>query len=304
MYMLTKSRDPDTHLSMDHCKRIAGLVLALLLSGCSMTGIGINKVMTPVLDNARDAALASNDVRTFRDAAPANLFLVEGLIETEPDNERLRLNAAMLYFAYAFSFVEDGDPGYASLLYRKGFLHGRSAMLRNKKLLRDWDVPFEEFEASLEGLRKKDVPAAVWTAANWSQFVSLHLDSTAVLRDIPKVTSLLERAAELDGAYFQGLVHVMIGSLHSFRPPMMGGSPEESLASFERAFTTSKDAFLLPRYFFARFYCYRIQDVQAFQETLEAVIASDVSEDDRYQLLNLIAKDKARALLLERDELF
>jgi hypothetical protein len=260
--------------------------------------------MTPVLDNARDAALASNDIKTFRDAAPANLFLVEGLIETEPKNEKLRLNAAMLYFAYAFSFVEDTDPGYASLLYRKGFEHGQAAMLRNKKLPRDWDVPFEEFEASLAGLRKKDVPAAVWTAANWSQFISLHLDSTAVLRDIPKVTSLLERAAELDGSYFQGLVHVMIGSLHSFRPPLMGGSPEESLASFERSFALGEEQFLLPRYFYARYYCYRIQDDGVFTETLEGVIGADVSEDDRYQLLNLIAQDKARALLGELDELF
>lgn len=285
-------------------RTIAIAAAAALLGGCSLTGIGVNKVMTPVLDNARNAALASDDVRTFRDSAPSNLFLAEGLIETEPENERLRINAAMLYFAYAFAFIEDEDPDYASLLYRKGFEHGRAAVLKNRKLIRNWDAPFDEFDASMEKLRKKDVPAAVWTAANWSQFISMHLDSTAVLRDIPKVTRLLERAAELDGDYFEGLVYVMIGSLHSFRPPLMGGSPEKSLENFERSFALGEDSFLLPRYFFARYYCHRVQDDEAFRGALERVIATDVARDDDYQLLNLIAKDKARELLGEIDELF
>jgi hypothetical protein len=211
----------------------------------------------------------------------------------------------MLYFAYAFSFVEDGDPDYASLLYHKGFEHGRTALVqRNGDLVDDWDTSFDEFAASLEHLEKDDVPLAVWTAANWSQFVSLHLDSTAVLRDIPKVTRLLERCAELDGGYFRGLVHVMIGSLHSFRPPMMGGDPEASLASFQRAFALGGESFLLPRYFYARYYCYRVQDADDFEATLSGVLDAPVGEDDEYQLLNRIAKLKSRALLGEIDELF
>ena len=36
--------------------------------------------MTPVLENAKTAALASDDLITFRDASPGNLFLLEGLI--------------------------------------------------------------------------------------------------------------------------------------------------------------------------------------------------------------------------------
>lgn len=284
----------------------AAAALALtgtLASGCSISKLGVG-AMTGVIDNARDAAMASNDVKTFRDAAPANLFLIEGLIETDPGNNRLRLDASLLYFAYAFSFIEDDDPDYASLLYYKGFEHGRAALLDNRKLPRDWDIPFDDFAASLENLRKKDVPFAAWTAANWAQFISLHLDSTAVLRDIPKVTSLLERCAELDGGYFNGLVYVMIASLHSFRPPMMGGSPEKSLENFRRAFDLGGPTFLLPRYFYARYYCYRIQDGEAFEDTLGAVIGADVEAPDPYRLLNLIAQDKARTLLGEYDDLF
>ncbi len=260
--------------------------------------------MVPVLDNARDAALASDDLRTFQDAAAANLFLLEGLIRTDPGNAELRLNAAMLYFSYAFSSHEQDDPEYASKLYLKGLGHGQAALRKNKKLATDWGMPFEEFEKTLPALREKDVPAAVWTAANWAQFISLHLDSTAVLRDIPKVTALLERVAALDGSYFEGLPHVMIGSLYAFRPPLFGGSPEKSLANFELAFAISGDSFLLSKYYYARYYLYRVQEQEEFARVLEKVAEEPALGEDPYRLLNLIARQKSATLLGEIDELF
>jgi len=276
----------------------------LAVSGCSTAKFSVGHVMVPVLNNARDAAMASDDLRTFQDGAAGNLFLMEGLIQTDPGNKDLRLNASMLYFSYAFSSFEETDPGYASQLYLKGVRHGRVILAKNKKFGANFEASFEEFEKTLPALRKQDVPAAVWTAANWAQFISLHLDSTAVLRDIPKVTALLERTAELDGAYFEGLPHVMVGSLHAFRPPMLGGSPEKSLASFEKAFAVAGDDFLLPRYFYARYYLYRIQDGDAFRETLAAVSATPEKAEDMYRLLNLIARNRSATLLGEADDLF
>ncbi len=161
--------------------RVSLCALGVLACGCSPAKFSVGHVMVPVLDNARDAAMASDDLRTFQDGAAANLFLLEGLIETDPGNDALRLNAAMLYFSYAFSTQEATDPGYASILYLKGVSHGRAVLKKNKKFESDFGVPFEAFEKTLPALRKRDVPAAVWTAANWAQFISLHLDSTAVL---------------------------------------------------------------------------------------------------------------------------
>ena len=282
---------------------ILGAVM-LAVSGCSTAKFSVGHVMVPVLDNARDAAMESDDLRMFQDGAAANLFLLEGLIRTDPGNESLRLNASMLYFSYAFSTYEESDPGYASQLYLKGMAHGRAMLAKNKNLPRNWDVPLEEFEKAMPAVRKKDVPAAVWTAANWAQFISLHLDSTAVLRDIPKVTALLVRCTELDGAYFNGLPYVMVGSLYAFRPPMFGGSPEKSLENFNKAFAAADSTFLLPHYFFAKFYLYRIQDGDQFRQALARVAAAPEPPDDPYRLLNLIARKKSSSLLGEADDLF
>ena len=283
---------------------LSAAVLSALLTGCSPSKYAVGSVMVPVLDNARDAAFESEDIQTFRDAGASNLFLLEGLIRTDPAQKELRLNAAQLYFAYAFAFQEDKDPAYASLLYRKGLEHGYAALAMNDKMPDSPDVTFDQFEAALPGLRKKDVPAAVWTAVNWSQFIGLHLDSTAVLRDIPKVTSLLERVVELDPEYFEGLPYIMIGSLYSFKPPIMGGDPEASRENFEKAFAISGESFLLSRYFYARYYAYRVMDDGLFAETLGGVIAAKITPDDPYKLLNIIAKERSSILLGEIDELF
>lgn len=295
----------DTRIS--NPKTFAGVALlcaAAVLTGCSPAKYGVGSVMVPVLNNARDAAFESEDIITFRDAAPSNLFLLEGLIRTDPEKKELRLNASMLYFAYAFAFQEDIDPAYASLLYRKGLEHGYAALALNKKMPRTPDVSFDEFEAALPQLREKDVPAAVWTSVNWAQFISLHLDSTAVLRDIPKVTSLLDRVAELDPEYFEGLPYIMLGTLHAFKPPIMGGDPEASQSNFEKAFAISGETFLLSRYFYARFYAYRIMDDELFEQTLDGVIKAELPEYDPFRLLNMVAKERSRVLLGEIDELF
>jgi hypothetical protein len=283
---------------------LGAVALVALATACSPAKYAVGSVMVPVLDNARDAAFESEDIQTFRDAAASNLFLLEGLIRTDPEKRELLLDAAQLYFAYAFAFQEDRDPTYASLLYRKGWEHGYAALAMNKKLPPSPDVAFEQFDVALGEMRRKDVPAAVWTAVNWSQFIGLHLDSTAVLRDIPKVTRLLERVVELEPDYFEGLPYIMMGALYSFKPPIMGGDPEASRDNFEKAFAISGNSFLLSRYFYARYYAYRIMDETLFADTLGGVLAAHIAKDDRYKLLNMIAKERSRLLLGEIDELF
>jgi len=273
-----------------------------MLGGCSTSKMAVG-AMVPILDNSKNAALRSNDIKTFYAATPGNIFLLEGLIETDPKNEDLRLTAAMIYFSYAFT-VGDDDPDYASLLYLKGFRHAENVLLRNKDLAAVWDAPFDEFAAGMPALDEDDVEALTWTVGNWSQFVGLHLDSTEVLTDIPRVNALLDRLVALDGTYFNGLPYIMLGSLHAFRPPMLGGNPEASLENFNRAMEVSGGNFLLAKVFYAKFYCYRIQDGDEFEETLVQVLQAPDREEDDFRLLNLIAKDKAATLLKEKDDLF
>lgn len=280
------------------------LLLLIPLAGCSVTRYSVRNVMVPLLENSREAAYLSDDPRTFGDAAPSNLFLLEGMIRTDPGNEDLRMNAAMLYFFYAFAYIEEEDPEYASLLYGKGFHHARTALAAHTDLPADRDLPFREFEERVSSIGKREVPAAFWTAACWSQRIALNLDQTSTIREIPKVQALIDRVIALDGTYFKGMPLVLQGSLHAFKPKLMGGDPDASAKSFERAFAASGSSFLLSRYFYARYYAYRVLDEDLFRETLEEIIDAQPREGDPYRLLNTIAAEKSHQLLEEADELF
>jgi len=288
-------------------RRTAATIAALFaipsLVGCSPSKLAVSAVV-PILENTKTAAFASNDLRTFTAATPSNLFLLEGLIKTEPGNRDLRVSASMLYFSYAFTFDDPADAGYATMLYRKGLEHGRAVLVRNKKIEAAWDKPYDEFQATMKLLKADDLEPAVWTVANWSQLIALHLDSTRVLTEIPRLVALLERAIEIDGTYFEGLPLMLMGSLHAFRPPMMGGDPEASRAAFEKAFAVSDGKFLLASYLYAKFYCYRVQDAEEFESRLRYVIDQPDTIMPDYRLMNAMARKKAANLLKEKDELF
>ena len=279
-------------------------LLLMALTGCSPMKYSVRHVMLPLLDNSREAAYLSDDTRTFGDAAPSNLFLLEGMIQTDPENEDLLLNTAMLYFFYGFAYMEEDDPDYASLLYSKGLTHAWTALIAGCDLPEDRGIAFTEFETLVPSIEKDQAAAAVWAAICWSQYISLHLDQTSVMRDIPKVQALLDRAIELDGNYFEGMPYVMQGALHAFKPKIMGGDTDASAASFEKAFAVSGNSFLLSRFFYARYYTYRMMDVDLFTETLNGIISAEPIEDDPYRLLNMIAAEKSLKLLEETDDLF
>jgi hypothetical protein len=274
-----------------------------LCAACSTSRLAVG-AMIPILENTKTAALASNDLRTFKAATPSSILLLEGLAATEPGNDDLRINLAMMYFAYAFTLDEADDEAYASSLYIKGFEHGKLALFDNDDIEAAWDGPFDAFVAAAGRVERRDLEALVWTVANWSQFISLHLDSTEVLIQIPRVTGLLERAIELDGSFFGGLPHIILASLHAFRPPMLGGNPEASKENFDAAISLTEGRFLLAQYFLARFYCHRIQDPDMFEEALKSVMGQSVNIWPQYRLLNALAIEKSARLLEEKDDLF
>jgi hypothetical protein len=301
--MKSRTKRPKTILRRTAAAIAAGLALCGALTGCSPSKLAVG-AMVPILDNTKAAAFASNDLRTFDAATPSNLFLLEGLIRTEPENRDLRISASMLYFSYAFTFDDPADASYATMLYKKGLDHARSALFHNKKIRAVWDKPYDEFAAEMKTITDDDLEPTVWAVANWSQLIALHLDSTQVLTEIPRLVALLERTIEIDGTYLEGLPLILMGSLHAFRPPLMGGDPEASRANFEKAFAVSDGKFLLASYLYARFYCYRIQDADQFAKKLEWVIDQPDSILPEYRLLNALAKKKAENLLKEKDDLF
>ena len=286
--------------------RVTGSFLILLMSlsfwGCS-TKAYIVKSMDPIMDDMNASVNRNIDVDMVRDAMPAFLVQMDGLIVSAPDSG-LRVRASEAYFGYAFAFVEDTDRSRASLIYLKARDYALEILRNYRRFDRSFDGQLPEFKDALSDFRKKDVPAIYWAANNWLAWAALNLDKPETLMDIPKVEAMLKRSIELDETYYYGAAHASLGAFYAAQPRMIGGSPEKAKEHFDKAFALSRDRLLFIHLMYAKFYAYQIQDRDLFVKTLEKVIATPAGSFPDRAFANEVAKRKAKVLLEKVDENF
>lgn len=282
---------------------ITTILLTVLLQGCgSFIKMGLRSA-TPVLNDLIRAAYKHNDPELIKEAIPASLLILDGLIETDPENYELLVLASQGYSGYAMAFVEDENPERAKKLYLRGKDYGLMAMRLCKKFRKATDRN-EPMEVALKLLDEEYVPAMFWTVSNWAAYINLSRRDTSALFDIPNVIALMERIKELDPDYFYGGVHLLYALYYANQPALTGGGPEKAKEEFEKVFNISNDKFLLAHVMFAKFYAVPLKDESLFDSELKMVLStpSDVLPDAVF--MNEVAKIKAKILLRKRDEFF
>ena len=241
------------------------------------------------------------DLATVEKAIPANLVLIRGLCESDPGNRELWTLAAQLYFYYAMAFVEDEDPEAAKLPYRQGLpwgrppSHGPAGSTPNGTWMGSEGAP--------EGAGE-DVPLLFWTLANWVSWINLSMNDPEALAQLPYAEAALRRVMELDGGFFLGMPHVMLGTLLASKPVIAGGRPEAAREEFEQAFSISGGKLLLFKIFYAQSYCRATLDEAGFVSALNEVLGSSAELEPDYRLLNEVAKRKAARLMERKDDWF
>ena len=112
------------------------------------------------------------------------------------------------------------------------------------------------------------------------------------------------RVLELDEGYFFGGAHLFWGTILMVKPVFMGGSPDKSREHFEKCLSFCGKQFLMPYVFYARYYAARTFNEQLFDWLLTTVIETDIDILPSQRLPNAIAKEKARQLLKQKDDMF
>jgi hypothetical protein len=279
-----------------------GAVLPLL-AGCSTSRLTVD-LMVPILQNTSDAALRTPDTALVGDALPTSILLLEGMLETDPGQKDVAVLASMFYFAYAFGWVEDDDPERALALYDRGREIGWQALGRPETERAVRDGTFDELAAALEDVDEDDVEALLWVAANWGMWIQLDLGDTRAVADVARLMPVADRVAELDETLFWGMPRILLGTLHASRPAMLGGDVARSRAEFERAFSISGRNMLLAQVFFARSWCVLAFDADAYRSALREVLSAEPGALPEAELLNRIARVKARTLIARTEEIF
>lgn len=275
----------------------------LLLNACSM-GQMVARSSLPILQSGNVAMNRETDLELARDAIPANLKLIEGLIEELPGNPDLRLQAAQGFYGYAYGFIEDQDSARASLLYRRGLEHALKALSANGFKGNIADTSLDKLKSELAELDRRAVPALFWAASCWAKWIDMNRHDPARLAEIGKAASLMQRVLDLDENYYHGGAHMFFGVFYGNRPPMFGGDFARSTQHFDKARAVTQGKLLMVDLLQAQYLARQQLDRRQFHAKLTGVVNAPPGLYPEMALVNAIAQRKAGALLAKEEEWF
>ncbi len=293
----------------------AFLVLALLLSGCSIRKLAIN-ALGDALAQGGDVYARDDDPELVASAVPFGLKTVEALLAEAPTNRGLLLAAASGFTQYAYAFVQmPADYVEASDLARATAQRARARRLYKRALsygLRGLDAGHAGFStrlrqdarAATKEAGRGDVPLLYWTGAAWGAVISITKEDSELTADQGLAEALMRRVLELDEGFGGGAAHDFFIAFEGGRPAAAGGSAKKAREHLERALAISKGLRAAPFVSFAESVLVQAQDRAGFEEMLRKALAVEVDKSPETRLANTIAQERARFLLSRVDTLF
>lgn len=283
---------------------IISLIFMVLLNSCSLNSFVVGQ-MAPVFKVSSEALYEETDLELAEQAIAANLKLLEGLLKNDPQNEELLLLLAQGYAGYALGFIEDKDPKRAGRFYDRAFQFAQRALFETKHDF-NWNkqnrILLEEHVAKIN--EKSATPALFWTAFAIAGKINVSLDDPTVMINQPVLLKMIERLEAVNPEYFFGAVYLMRGAILGITPKMLGGNPEKAAEYFDKSIALTNSNFLLAHIYKARFYAVKTLNEEAFDSLMQHVTSYNLGTKKELGLFNSIAKQKAKLLLENRDELF
>jgi hypothetical protein len=274
----------------------------LFISGCSIDQMLV-RASTPMIEGGVEALNHETDLELAEESIPANLNMLMGMINLDPDNAQLHTFAAQAFYGLSYGFNEDNRPQRASSFYLRGRQHGLRALeISGAENL--MDSPISDFEEQISHLDEDDVAAMFWTASCWAKWIDMHRDDTQALAQLARATALMQRVIDLDETFYYGGAHMYFGVYYGSRSPMLGGNFEKSVQHFDRAREITSGKLLIPDLLQAQYLSRQQQDRNDFHQRLTAVTNAPDDLMPELGLQNEIAKRKARMLLMKESEWF
>jgi hypothetical protein len=280
----------------------------LILAACLATfGLGgcarvVNRATQRLADNLSAGILDQDDLATAREGVPAWLLLIDGLIQSEPQNANLLSAGARLYDSYASAFVD--DPQRAQRLSERSFGYARRATCLNlPALCQQLDAPFDAFQREVAIVGAKDVATLYQLASSWAGRLQANSSDWKAIADLPKIQALVERVVALNPGYAKGEPYMILGVLATLRPASLGGKPEEGKADFEKALALSGGNNQMVRVLYAEHYARLVFDQELHDKLLHEALAADPHAPG-LTLINTVAQLRARKLLESGKDFF
>ena len=256
-----------------------------------------------LLEDIAAASYKQSDLTVIREGMPAYLLLMDGMVESWPKNDRLLLGAAQGYASYASAFVEDRDKNYASVLYAKARDYALQSLVE-RGFKKPREKLFDEFAEDLNDLGQNDVPYLFWAAASWGSWIGLNLNSMEAIAELPRVELMMKKVLELDESFHYGGPHLFMGIWFASRPKIAGGNLDLARDHFEKAIALGQGKFLMTEVYYAQYYARRKFDEDLFKSILQKVLDTPADVVPELTLMNTVAHQKAKKMLVDMDEYF
>jgi tetratricopeptide (TPR) repeat protein len=256
---------PLVTLSRQLLLKALGLSLLTLLTSCgSLQKMALGPAATMIYQASEEIETESN-WELFKDAVPANLKLIEGLLSIHPNNRDLLVSALKAYVGYAFAVYETlhleeqlsnarqrPHREQALRLYSKALKHGfhylalegieYSVLMRS---MREEGAIEALLEKNLRGKRLRDREAVMFTAQALGSVINLQREDMVMVGQLPVAKAMFDWVCAKDPGMNFGACPLFYGAYEAGRPAMLGGNPQLGLQYFERAIEAHPDNWLI-----------------------------------------------------------
>lgn len=279
------------------------VLLCLTLSGCFSGQQMITDGAAGLFKEISVSANRQSDITLVRQGLPAYLMLIDGMIQSHPENQKLLLAGAQVTVSYA-GLLEEEESSRAAQLIQKAKTYALRALEQDPLFKGMADKPLDLFESSLKKAERDQVPLLFSVGSVWGTWIAQGPDPVEGMADLPKVEALMDQVLQLDPGYYYGGPHLFKGIMLSARPVQFGGNLEQAKAHFQQALQYSQGKFLMTSIYFAQYYAKQRLDRELFVKTLTQVLAAPADIDPDLTLVNTLAQEKARKLLAQVDDFF
>ncbi len=278
------------------------LLAVVVLSLTACPGRAMNSAAKSVAEGLNRAIVNHDDVVTVQDGLPTYLLVVDGLIESNPENVDLLMAGAKLYSIYSTSFVNDSTR--ARRMASRGHRYGqRLFCLELDDLCDAAQESFDEFISELKDTDDDKLEVLYTVASAWASWIQAHSGDWNAIADLPKVQAIMEHVVREDEKIDHGNAHLYLGVLATQLPPDLGGRPGVGREHFERAISLSDGQNLIAKVLYARQYARLVFDREMHDRLLNEVISAP-ADVQGLTLSNILAKQQAEQLLAGADDYF
>jgi hypothetical protein len=248
--------------------------------------------------------MEEEDLEFAAQALPANLKLLEVMLQSDPENRQILTLLSEGYSSYALGFIEDKDPDRARAFYRRGTEYGLRAVRTNTEIADALGGPVDSLRAVLMEVGGEYIPELFWTAFGRGGYTNLSLSDPDALAQLPETEAIMEYIAMTDSSFYYGGADLFLGALYGGRPKVLGGDTEKAKVHFERALQINRGTFLLTYVYYARTVAVQTLNEALFDELVHVVESTPLDAAPSIRLPNAIAKQKAHDLIARKSELF